>query len=124
MKMPKIKKNPEGFTEEEQEKFLEQSYAIQWDGLEIERARFDDGLVQVHTKTRTFEEKTFFPYAPGFYSYRRTLLKEYHLKYLDGENKGKVEEYVQKDHHRIDGQVHKNGSITFYPVDKEGNDLR
>lgn len=115
--MPKIKKNPEGFTEEEQEKFLEQSFVVQWDGFEIERARLSDGLVQLRTKTRTFEEKTFFPYAPGFYSYRRTLLKEYHLKYIDGNQKGKVERYVEKDHHHVNGQVHKNGSITFYPVD-------
>lgn len=119
--MPKNKRdrNPEGFTEKEQEKFLEQSYVVQWDGFEIERTELDDGPVQLRTKTRTFEEKTFFPYVPGFYSYRRTLLKEFHVTYIDGENKGKVEKYVKQDHHHVNGQVHKNGSITFYPVNDE-----
>lgn len=110
------RRNPEGFTQEEQQAFLRQSYLREWDGLEFERAMLEDGPIELRTKTRTFEEKTFFPYAPGCYSYRRTVLKEYHVTYTEGKLAGKVEHYANQEKHYFHGQVHKNGSETFYPV--------
>ena len=119
-----MKFKDEGFSEAEKRAFLMKNYTRRYRKHEFEYGQLDDGDIILRTTTYYFCKLFYSKYIPGFYSYRRKVTRVFKLKYIDGPRKGQEEQYVDIDRHFYNCQVHKNGSMTFYPVDEKGNDLQ
>ena len=119
-----MKFKDEGFSEAEKRAFLMKNYTRRYRKHEFEYGQLADGDIILRTTTYYFRKLFYYKYAPGFYSYRRKVTRVFKLKYIDGPRKGQEEQYVDIDRHFYNCQVHKNSSMTFYPVDEKGNDLQ
>ncbi len=119
-----MKYKNEGFSEAEKRAFLMKNYTRTYRKHEFEYGQLDDCDIILRTTTYYFRKLFYSKYIPGFYCYKRKVTRVFKLKYISGSRKGQEEQYVDIDQHSYNCQIHKNGSMTFYPVDKDGNDLQ
>lgn len=119
-----MKFKDEGFSEAEKRAFLMKNYTREYTQHEFEYGQLDDGPIILSTTTHYFRNLFYYKYVPGLYSYKHKVTRVFKLKYIDGPRKGQKEHYVDIDQHFYNCQMHKNGSMTFYPVDKNGYPLQ